>query len=194
MALWNREDARIGLARTVCAAPGRNAMEAGMLRSVTITLVLIVGLVLPAAAQQMSDQDARLAGEDILRAYNKGLLDHDATGLAALYTEDAVIFTTNGPVSGRPAIEKALADTFKHYRPDPSKLERVVAVGNDAIMRGGSWSGTFQGVGAPVHLRGFWTTTDVREGGTWKIRMETWNVAATVTGDYYFQPASSDAR
>jgi hypothetical protein len=24
--------------------------------------------------------------------------------------------------------------------------------------------------------------------------METWNVAATVTGDYYFQPASSDAQ
>ena len=163
-----------------------------MLRSVTITLVLIVGLVLPAAAQQTSDQDARLAGEDSLRAYNKGLLEHDATALAALYTEDAVIFTTNGPISGRPAIEKALADTFKRYRPDPSKLERVVAVANDAMVRGGSWSGTFQGVGAPVHLRGFWTTTDVRDGSTWKIRMETWNVAATVTGDYYFQPASSD--
>ncbi len=163
-----------------------------MLRSFTIALVLILGVVLPVAAQQMSDEDAKLAGEDILRAYNKGLLEHDATALAALYTEDAVIFTTNGPISGRSAIEKALADTFKRYRPDPSKLERVVAVGSDAILRGGSWSGTFQGVGAPVHLRGFWTTTDVRDGTTWKIRMETWNVGATVTGDYYFQPASSD--
>jgi ketosteroid isomerase-like protein len=165
-----------------------------MLRSVTITLVLIAGLVMPAAAQQMSDQDARQAGEDILRTYNKGLLERDANALAALYTDDAVIFTTNGPVSGRSAIEKALTDTFKHYRPDPSKLERVVAVGSDAIVRGGSWSGTFQGVGAPVHLRGFWTATDVRDGATWKIRMESWNVAASVTGDYYFQPASSDAQ
>jgi ketosteroid isomerase-like protein len=165
--------------------------EVAMLRSVTITLVLTVGLVLPAAAQQESSQDARLAAEDILKAYNKGLLERDATALAALYAEDAVIFTTKGPISGRPAIEKALAETFKYYRPDPSKLGHVAAVGNDVMVRGGSWSGTYPNGngGAPIHLKGYWTTTDVRDGPTWKIRMETWNVAAGMTGDYYFQPA-----
>ena len=37
-----------------------------MLRSVTITLVLIVGLVLPATARRRPSQDARLAGERIV--------------------------------------------------------------------------------------------------------------------------------
>jgi uncharacterized protein (TIGR02246 family) len=166
--------------------------EIAMLRSVTITLALMIGMAVPAAAQQMSDQDARSAAQSFLDTYNKGLLDHDATALAALYTEDAVIFTTNGVLSGRPAIEKALDETLKHYRPDPSKLGYVAAVGNDVIVRGGNWSGTFPAGngGAPIHMKGYWTTTDVRDGSTWKIRMETWNVAAGMTGDYYFQPAS----
>jgi uncharacterized protein (TIGR02246 family) len=162
-----------------------------MLRSVTITLVLMIGLVLPASAQQTSDQDARLAGEGVLNTYNKGLLERDATGLAALYTEDAVIFTTNGAISGRPAIEKAFAETFKHYRPDPSKLGHVVAVGKDVMVRGGSWSGAYPAEtgGAPVRVKGYWTTTDVRDGSTWKIRTEMWNLAAGGAGDSYFQPA-----
>jgi uncharacterized protein (TIGR02246 family) len=166
--------------------------EVAMLRSLTITLALLIGTVLPAAAPLASDQDARAAAEGILKAYNKALLEHDAPALAALYTEDAVIFTTNGPVSGRPAIEKSIAETFAHYRPDPSKLVHVAAVGNDVIIRGGSWSGTYQAVGAPVHLKGYWTTTDVRDGSTWKIRMETWNFANGVAGDFYLQPASGE--
>jgi uncharacterized protein (TIGR02246 family) len=178
----------------VCAAPKRTVKEVAMLRSVTVTLALIIGLALPAAAQPTSDQDARSAAEAILQAYNKGLLDHDAAALAALYTEDAVIFTTNGALSGRPAIEKALTETLKRYRPDPSKLGHVAVVGNDVMLRGGTWSGTFPSGngGAPIHMKGYWTTTDVRDGSTWKIRMETWNVAAGMTGDYYFQPASDE--
>jgi uncharacterized protein (TIGR02246 family) len=166
--------------------------EVAMLRSFTITLALIVGFALPAMAQQPSDPDVRSAAESILQAYNKGLLDRDATALAALYTEDAVIFTTNGTLSGRAAIEKALEETLKRYRPDPSKLGHVAAIGSDVMVRGGTWSGTFPGGngGAPIHMKGYWTTTDVRDGSTWKIRMETWNVAAGMTGDYYFQPAS----
>jgi ketosteroid isomerase-like protein len=160
-----------------------------MLRSVAITFVLVVGLVLSAAAQQ-SDQDARSAAEAILKAYNKGLLERDAAALAALYTEDAVIFSSNGPISGRPAIEKSLAAAFGRYRPDPSKLDRAVALGNDVMVRGGSWSGSYPGENgeAPVLLKGYWTATDVRDGPTWKIRMEMWNLADGATADYYIQP------
>jgi uncharacterized protein (TIGR02246 family) len=157
------------------------------MRSV-ITVSLVTAMVSSAAAQ--SDQDARRAGEDILKAYNQGLLQRDAKALAALYAEDAVIFSTSGPIAGRPAIEKAFAETFKQYRPNPSNLERVAAIGNDVIVTGGSWSGTYPGVGMPVHLKGYWSATDVRDGSTWKIRTETWNVAADGTaGGYFFQPA-----
>jgi uncharacterized protein (TIGR02246 family) len=151
--------------------------EIAMLRSVMITLVLMMGLAFQASAQQMSDQDARLAGEGILKAFNKASLGHDATALAELYTEDAVMFGTSGPLSGRAAIEKALAERYKRF-PEPSRLELVTAIGNDVMLRGGSWSGTYQGENGPVHLRGYWTTTDVRDGTTWKIRMETWNTGS----------------
>ena len=95
-------------------------------------------------------------------------------------------------ISGRSAIEKAFAETFKQYRPDPSKLDKVAAVGNDVIVTGGSWSGTYPGVGMPVHLKGYWSAIDVRDGPVWKIRSETWNVAAEgKAGGYFLQPASS---
>lgn len=126
-----------------------------------------------ADAEQRPDERAIRAGVGILTAFNKANIERDAGTIAALYAEDAVTIRTNGPLSGRAAIEKTYAQNYKHYSPDPSKLEQVTAIGNDVMLRAGSWSGTYQGHDGLVHLRGYWSTTDVRDGGTWKIRTET---------------------
>ena len=145
-----------------------------MVRTNLIMPFLMIGLAMPATAQQPANQD-----EPIVKAYNKALLAHDAAGMAALYTEDAVVFTPDGPVSGRAAIEKMYGQDLQHFSPNPSKLEQVTAIGDGVRLRGGTWSGTLEGDKGSVHLKGYWTTTDVRDGTNWKIRMETDNISTS---------------
>ena len=70
-----------------------------MLRSFTIIPIVAIGLAMPAAAQHVSDQDARQAGESVVQAYNKASQAKDAAGVAALYSEDATYITPDGPIS-----------------------------------------------------------------------------------------------
>ena len=43
----------------------------------------------------------------------------------------------------------------------------------DAVrLRTGTWAGVFQSPNGPIPVKGYWTTTDVLDGNTWKIRLE----------------------
>src|SRR6266446_10018070 len=149
-----------------------------MFRSLVIVTALAIPLAMPAAAQQLTEQEAQQAAQGIVHAFNKAAQNHDAAGLAALYTEDAILVTPFGPQFGRAAIQKhaSEAEGSPDWSPDPAKLVQVKVIGNDVILRTGSWSGTLRGPNGPTQLSGYWATTDVREGGTWKIRMETYNM------------------
>jgi uncharacterized protein (TIGR02246 family) len=147
-----------------------------MLRSFITVAVAAVGLAMPAAAEQVSEQDAWKAGQSVVEAFNRAAEARDAAGLARLYSEDALFITTDGPVYGRAAIQKMLTDEQRIYKAEPAKLDRVVMIGDAARLRTGSWSGVLQTPNGPMHLKGYWTTTDVRDGDTWKIRMETDNM------------------
>jgi uncharacterized protein (TIGR02246 family) len=147
-----------------------------MLRVLIIVPVVAIGLAMPAAAQHVSDQEARQAGESVVQAFNKASQAKDAAGLAALYSEDAAYVTPDGPISGRAEIQKLYEEEWKSVSPEPAKLDRVVMLGDTVRSRFGSWSGIFHGPGGPVHVKGYWTTTDVRDGETWKIRVETYNM------------------
>lgn len=141
-----------------------------------ISSALAIGLAMPVLAQQTSsEQDTRQAAESFVDAFNSAVRKKDAAGLAALYTEDAFIVTPEGTISGRSAIEKSSAENFKVFT-ESAKLERVVVIGNGMRVRSGSWAGTLQVPNGPIQLKGYWATTDVLDGGTWKIRMETYNV------------------
>lgn len=155
-------------------------MGVTMVRAILITPFLIIGLAMSARAQQPDNQD-----KSILNAWNKAALARDAAGLAALYTKDAVVFTPDGPVYGRAAIEKMYARELQHIKENPSKVEQVTAIGDTVRLRGGSWSGARKGEKGPVYLKGYWTATDVRVGNTWKIRMETDNVASSPYPGYW---------
>ncbi len=140
------------------------------------TALAAVGLAASATAQQVSEQDARKAGQSVLDAWNKAALQKDAVANAALFTEDAVRVTPNGLISGRAAIERRAVEDFKAYTPDPSKLEKVTMIGSAVMLRAGTWSGTYNSPHGPMHLKGYWSDTDVRDGDTWKIHQETYNV------------------
>lgn len=146
------------------------------MRLFVIMPVLAVSLAAPAAGQQASEHDARQAGQSVLDAWNKATQQKDAAGLAALYTEDAVHVTPQGLISGRTAIEKENMELFKVYTPDPSRVEHISMVGNGIMLRAGTWGGTYNSPSGPVHLTGYWSDTDVRDGNMWKIRQETFNM------------------
>jgi len=136
---------------------------------------LALGSAIPVAAQQTSSLDARQAAESVVLAHNKAMQGKDAAGVAALYAEDVIFITPDGPLLGRAAVEKAAAALLNVLTPDPAKLDQVVMIGDAVRLRTGTWSGVIQSPNGPLHVKGNWTTTDVRDGDTWKIRMETDN-------------------
>jgi uncharacterized protein (TIGR02246 family) len=138
---------------------------------------LITALAFGAAAQQTSNLDAWQAGESVLQAYNKAMQARDAAGLVALFSEDAILLTPDGPLFGHAAIEKRFEGVFKAIiTKEPSKLDKVIMIGDALRLRTGSWSAVLRSPNGSMPVKGYWSTTDVRDGNSWKIRMETDNV------------------
>jgi DNA-binding winged helix-turn-helix (wHTH) protein len=113
------------------------------------------------------------AGLGILTAFNKANAERDAEAISSLYAENAISIRSDGPLCGRAAIERTYAQNYMRYSPYPSTLLDVTAIGEFMRLRAGGWSGTYHGPDGPIHLWGSWTTTDLRDGDTWKIRTET---------------------
>ena len=116
-----------------------------MFSKLTVLPVLVIGLAIPATAQQTSDQEAQQIGERLVQAYNKAGQGKDAAELAAAYTADAILVTPQGPLVGREAIEKYFTETFKAFSLKSAKLHTTKIIANGQVMlRTGSFSGTLQ--------------------------------------------------
>ena len=140
--------------------------------------VLPFGLIaIPAAAQRsLAEQEASAAATTVVEAFNKALHAKDATGIAFLYTDDAIRVGPDGPEIGRAEIQKVWTETFKVYEPEFAKLDRVEVIGNDVILSVLSWAGTNKSPNGPVPWKGYAVWTDTRNAGHWKIRSETFNL------------------
>jgi len=124
-----------------------------------------------------------------LRAFSKKVDEawnnNDAAALAALFTEEAVLMNDTGPIYGREAIEKHYANVFQnvHFsnhldKCDQSSPHIIGTTGNEAWSNG-QWSLTYQLKGGdPVELTGYWLEIYSREGGTWKKRVDAWNLTS----------------
>jgi DNA-binding winged helix-turn-helix (wHTH) protein len=123
------------------------------------------------AGRHSNEADIRV-GLGILAAFNKANAERNARAISALYAANAIMIKSSRLLHGRPTIEDDYAQLYQNYSPNPSKLERVAAIGSEMMLRAGSWSGTFHGHDGPVHLLGSWATTDVRDGTAWKIYSE----------------------
>jgi uncharacterized protein (TIGR02246 family) len=118
----------------------------------------------------------------IARKYEEAVNNNNAAAVAALFTEDAVFVTDNGPFYGRQAIEKFHVDLFKEWhfsnhsiRTDPDSF-RIIGTAEN-IATNGEWSQTLQGqTGDPIQRKGYWSAIDTRQGNDWKILMLTPNV------------------
>ncbi len=146
-------------------------------KSLLSAFILTTAVAFGAAAQQTSDRDVWQAGDLVVQAHNKAMQARDAAGVAALYSEDVIFLSPDGPVYGRSAVEKMCAGIFKVLvTMEPAKLDKAIMVGDALRVRTGSYSAVIQSPSGPMPVKGYWSTTDVRDGDSWKIRMETDNV------------------
>jgi uncharacterized protein (TIGR02246 family) len=113
-----------------------NAKRKGevMPRSLAVVTAFMISLSAPAVAEQISDQEARQAGENIVQAYNKAGQAKDPAGLAAVYAKNAILVMPEGPLVGRAAIEKYFTDAFKVFTLEAAKLDHVRTIANGEVM------------------------------------------------------------
>jgi uncharacterized protein (TIGR02246 family) len=149
-----------------------------------------ISFALPTFAQQTNTPDPQIAQQrDLLgdvkalaefgelglkldEAYNK----NDATAVAALFTEDAVLVAPDWMFSGQKAIEQGYKETFQRspITDFNSRRERrhLNAIDN-AVWSAGQWFSTHQSQTGPAFSWGYWSAIYVWEGDAWKIRMLT---------------------
>jgi len=160
-----------------------NPREETMKMRLVVALVgLAIGFAVPTFAQQ-KDTAASQIDEQIVKKFDEAFNNGDAAAVAALYTEDAVQVTPQGPLFGREAIEKLFTGMFQqghysdHLNKDDQGSPHMIGTAGDEVWRTGEWSFTVQGKsGDPIKLKGYWSAINVREGDTWKIKMLTFNM------------------
>jgi ketosteroid isomerase-like protein len=147
---------------------------------------LAISFALPTYAQQKDVADPQTTQKILARckATSEGQNGHDGAAIAAVYTRDAVFVTTEGPITGRQAIQKWYTDLFQWWHPKDhiDKLDGPVhligAAGNE-LWASGEWSETGPGRnGEPIPIKGSWLCIYVREADDWKIRMTIFNTTS----------------
>jgi uncharacterized protein (TIGR02246 family) len=143
------------------------------MRSSLIVAFAALAPITSASAQQI-DQNTRAQIERIAAAYVENWNKHDAAGIAALYAKDGVQVTETGVKSGAQEIEQAYQSVMKTFPAHNGQtIEQISPLGNDADIRIGQFHLSGEGPNGPIKLDGRYTAVDVREGGTWKIRLLT---------------------
>ena len=155
------------------------------MRSVVALVGLAISFALTTFAQQNAIPDRQVIEQlGVLgQKYHEAYENYDAAALATHYTWDAILVTPQGPVYGRDAIENWYADKIEQLHPknhidkvDPDSL-RLIGTAGDAVWANGELSETIQDPnGRPIEVKACWSSIYVREGDTWKIRMDTYSV------------------
>jgi len=140
-----------------------------------ISPIFAIGLTTSAAAQGV-DQATKQQIEQIVAAYHDAWNNHNAAGVAALYTKDGVLVSQAPQIvkNGQQDIEKnyeAAFDTLPHH--DSATADEIIPLGSGEFMSVGAYHLTGSGNNGPTKLDGHWTAVYVPEGGKLKIKMLT---------------------
>jgi ketosteroid isomerase-like protein len=132
-------------------------------------LVFIATLATPATAVA-EDENLKQVVEKLAAAYADNIAKQNPAGLAALYVNGGMLVTDTGTITD---IAKYYEGAFKAgINRNDITIAQVQPLGADALIATGEYHLTGKSESdAPIELTGFWSGVDVREGGTWKIRM-----------------------
>jgi ketosteroid isomerase-like protein len=121
-----------------------------------------------ASATQEIDPKLRQQIEAIDAKFDEAFNKHDATAIAALYTEDAVLLTRNEVFSGREAIEKYFKSVLEgsSFSDHITKLDQVHMAFGLYPWSIGSWTVK----SGSNNYTGFAFTYYLLEGSEWKIK------------------------
>src|SRR6202521_1778829 len=112
------------------------------MRLVVALVGLAISFAVPAFAQQ-KDTAASQIDEQIVKKFDEAFNNGEAAAVAALYTEDAVQDTPQGPVFGRYAIEELFTAVFQqgHYSDHLNKGDQgsphMIGTAGDEVWRTG---------------------------------------------------------
>jgi ketosteroid isomerase-like protein len=152
------------------------------MRLVVALIGLAISFALPAFAQQTNTPDPQLRQvvDELAKKLDEAINNNDAAAAAALFTEDGVFVTPQGPINGRESIEKYYANLSQrvHYsnfiNENDQNSPHVIGTAGNEVWSNGEWGATIQGQnGGPIQVKGYWSNITVREGDTWKKRMVT---------------------
>jgi uncharacterized protein (TIGR02246 family) len=154
--------------------------------ALVVTLIgLAISFALPAVAQQTNTPDPQLREQlvALTKKFDEAWNNNDAAALAALYTEDAVEVTDQGPIYGREAIVKHWAEVFKqahfsnHLLNIDQKSPHPIGTDGNTVWENGEMSLSYQVKGGnPVEIKGYHSSIAVREDGVWRKQLITWNI------------------
>jgi hypothetical protein len=105
-------------------------------------VALAIGLTAPTLAQQKDTIDSQIA-EQVTKKIDEGFNNGDAAAVGALFTEDAVFVTPQGPIFGREAIEKLFAGMFQqghysnHLNKDDQGSPHMIGTADNEVWRTG---------------------------------------------------------
>jgi uncharacterized protein (TIGR02246 family) len=140
-----------------------------------VSAISVVCLASSAFAQQ-ADQATRQQIEQLVATYRENWNNHNAAGIAALYTNDGVLVSQAPKVvkTGPQEIVQQYETAFKTVSHNDGATAEVFSLGPDALYSVGEYhlSGQNQS-GGPLKVDGHWTAVYVREGGAWKIKLLT---------------------
>jgi uncharacterized protein (TIGR02246 family) len=145
---------------------------------------LAVSFALPIYGQQKDVADPQTTQKILAlnKAYDEGANNNDPAAIAATFTRDAVIVTTEGPITGRQAIQKWYTDLFQWWHPKNciGKLDgnapHLIGTAGNELWATGEYSETGQGKsGELLPIKTYWLCIYVRESDDWKIRVDAWN-------------------
>jgi ketosteroid isomerase-like protein len=155
-----------------------------MKKRLVVSLVgLAISFALPTYAQQKDVPDPQTIQKILAigKADEEGHNNYDPAAIAALFTRDAVFVTTEGPITGRQAIQKWFTDLYQWWHPKNyiTKLDgplHLIGTAGNELWATGESSETGQGkTGEPIPIKNYWACIYVREADDWKIRMCIWN-------------------
>jgi ketosteroid isomerase-like protein len=139
-----------------------------IMRRIILGIVLLVGLIAPAAAQQT---EIEATNAKFIEFFNKG----DFAGVASLYTTDATVFPPGAAmVKGTAAIEVFWKSTAEGVGDPKLTTLDVKSLGPSAAREIGTFSLKTRGP-APQEVTGKYLVVWEKVGNDWKLAADIWN-------------------